>query len=265
MILKTRRWGPASPQSIVCVHGVMQNGGVFEKLAQRLAGAGHSVHAVDLRGHGESGREPPWDAGTHVADLLETLQAAGIGRASWMGHSFGGRLVAEAAARAPGRSDRLVLLDPGLEVPAQIALRSAEIDRLDWSFATVDGALNAMLSSDSVVAAPREVVEAFVRSDVRKGADGRYRFGFCPSAAVVAWSEMSRPAPPVAQLPTLVIRAAVPLFPPDSAHESRYLETLGDLLTVTTVPNGHNVLWESPVETAEAIERFLRAAAPSLA
>jgi hypothetical protein len=26
---------------------------------------------------------------------------------------------------------------------------------------------------------------------------------------------------------------------------------------MTTVPNGHNVLWESPVETVEAIERFI--------
>jgi lipase len=263
MILKTRRWGPASAQSIACVHGVMQHGAVFEELAQRLADAGHSVIAVDLRGHGESGREPPWDGDTHVDDLLETLEAAGVQRASWIGHSFGGRLVAQAAARAPERSDHLVMLDPGLGVPAEVALRSAEIDRLDWSFATADGALNAMLSSDSVVAAPREVVEAFVRSDVRKGSDGRYRFSFCPSAAVVAWSEMSRSAPAIVQLPTLIVRAAVPLFPPDGAHESRYLEALGDLLTVTTVPNGHNVLWESPAETAEAIEHFLGAAAPS--
>lgn len=263
MVLKTRRWGPAGPRCVACVHGVAQHGAIFEDLAQRLVSAGHSVLAVDLRGHGESGRLPPWDIDTHIGDLLETLDAAGVERASWVGHSFGGRLAAEAAVRAPERSDRLVLLDPGLEVPAQIALRSAEIDRLDWSFATADGALNALLSSDSVVAAPRQVVEAFVRDDVRKGPDGRFRFSFCPSAAVAAWSEMSRPAPPVARLPTLVLRAAVPLFPPDSALESRYAETLGDLLTARTVPNGHNVLWESPAETGEAIERFLGAAAPS--
>ncbi|HEY6550292.1 MAG TPA: hypothetical protein VIY71_03725, partial [Solirubrobacterales bacterium] len=132
-----------------------------------------------------------------------------------------------------------------------------------WSFATVAGALNALLSSDSVVAAPREVVETYVRDDVREGPDGRFRFSFCPSAVVVAWSEMSLPAPAVARLPTLIVRAEVPLFSLDKGHESRYQETLGDLLTMTTVPNGHNVLWESPAETAEAIEGFLGAAAPS--
>ncbi|HXS32740.1 MAG TPA: alpha/beta fold hydrolase [Solirubrobacterales bacterium] len=255
--MKTHRWGPPGAQSVVCVHGVAQHGGVFEGLGKRLVAAGHSVLAVDLRGHGESGRVPPWDSATHVDDLIETLDAAGVERASWVGHSFGGRLVAEAVARVPERSDRLVLLDPGLEVEAEAALRSAEIDRLDWNFATADGALNALLSSDSVVAAPREVVAAYVRSDVRKGPDGRFRFGFCPGAAVVAWSEMALPAPPIARLPTLIIRAAVPLLSPDGAQESRYSDALGDLLTVTTVPNGHNVLWESPVETGEAVERFL--------
>lgn len=257
MILKTRRWGAVGSRCFVCVHGVTQHGGVFEGLARRLVDAGHSVLAVDLRGHGESGREPPWDTATHVDDLLETLDEVGVERASWIGHSFGGRLVAEAAARAPQRSVRLVLLDPGLQVPVAYALRSAEIDRLDWSFATVEGALNALLSSDSVVAAPRQVVDAFVREDVRKGPDGRFRFSFCPSTAVVAWSEMSLPPPPIAQLPTLVVRAAAPLFAPDGAQEARYTEALGELLVTRTVPNGHNVLWESPAETAEAIERFI--------
>jgi lipase len=257
MILKAHRWGPQAPHCVVCVHGVAQHGGVYEDLAQRLVAAGHAVLAVDLRGHGESGREPPWDSTTHVGDLLETIDAAAVERVSWVGHSFGGRLVAEAAAVAPERSERLVLLDPALGVPARLALQNAEIERLDWSFATVDGALNALLSSDSVLAAPREVVEAFVRDDVRKGPDGRFRFSFSPSAVVVAWSEMTLPAPPFAQLPTLILRAATPLFPPDGALESRYREALGELLTMATVPNGHNLLWESPAETGEAIERFL--------
>jgi lipase len=262
VVLKTRRWGLAGPRSIVCVHGVTQHGGVFEELGQRLASAGHSVLAVDLRGHGESGRIPPWSCATHIDDLIETLDAAGVESASWVGHSFGGRLAAEAAAREPELTDRLVLLDTGLALPAERALRGAEMDRLDWSFATVDGAINALLSSDSVVASPEEVVAAYVRDDVRKGPDGRFRFRFCPSAAVVAWSEMALPAPPMVRCPTLVVRAAVPLVPPDPRLDALYEEALGDELTVLTVPNGHNVLWESPAETGEAVERFL---APLLA
>jgi lipase len=263
MKLNVRRWGLSNSHAVVCIHGVAQHGGVFEDTGERLAAAGHSVIAVDLRGHGESGRQPPWNAETHVGDLIETIDGLGVESAVWIGHSFGGRLAAEAAALHPERSRRLVLLDPGLAVPPERALQGAELERLDWSFATVDGAVNAVLSNDAVVASPREVVEAYARDDVRKGPDGRFRFRFCPSAAVVAWSEMTLPPPSVAQLPTLFIYAEAPLFD-GSAMGRRYEEELGDLLTLTGVPNGHNVLWESPEETIGAVERFLEPAAESV-
>jgi lipase len=256
MILETHRWGASDAESVVCVHGVAQHGGVFAGLGQHLAASGRSVVAVDLRGHGNSDREPPWDTDTHVGDLLETVDRLGIERVSWVGHSFGGRVVAAAAASAPQRTQHLVLLDPGIELSPQRALRSAEIERLDWSFATVEGAVNALLSNEAMVAPPRDVVAAFVGEDVRKGPDGRYRFRFCPSAAVVAWSEATLPAPPTAQLPTLVVRAEVSLAEGD-ALERKYKEQLGDLMTAVVVPHGHNVLWEAPAETIGAIERFL--------
>jgi pimeloyl-ACP methyl ester carboxylesterase len=256
MQLATRRWGPAGPNCVVCVHGITQHGGIFAALGERLEACGHSVAAVDLRGHGESGREPPWNTEAHVEDLLQTVDALGAERVSWVGHSFGGRLAAAAAAAAEQRTERLVLLDPGLEASPEHALQSAEIERLDWSFATVDGALNALLSSDSFASPPRDAVAAYVRDDVRKGPDGRFRFSFCPSAVVVAWSEMTLAPPPIAKVPTLFVRAEVPLID-GSAQERRYRDALGDLLTGTTVPNGHNMHWESPRETIAAIESFL--------
>lgn len=256
MKLNTHSWGPSDTRAIVCLHGVAQHGAVFEDLGRRLGGSGHSVVSLDLRGHGESGHEPPWNVETHLRDIEETIDSLGIERVSWVGHSFGGRLAAELAAKLVDRTEAVALLDPGLTVPAERALRSAEIERLDWNFATVDGALNALLSNETIVASPREVVAAYVQDDVRKGADGRFRFRFCPSAVVVAWSEMTLPPPPVAQIPTLLVAAEKPLFDGNRQHR-RYAEELGELLTRVDVPNGHNVLWESPQETMDAVERFL--------
>lgn len=260
MVLATRRWGAPDAAAVVCVHGITQHGGIFADLGERLAARGRSVVAVDLRGHGDSGREPPWNTDTHVADLYETLDALGLERVAWVGHSFGGRLVAAAAAARPERGEKLVLLDPPPEAPPASALRSAEVERLDWSFATLDGAVNALLSTDRTADAPRHVVEAYARKDLRKGPDGRLRFGFSPSAVVTAWSEMTLPSPPIAPLPTLVVRPEVPLFDP-SVQAARYEEALGDRLTTVVVPKGHNVLWESPEETISAIEDFVGAAA----
>lgn len=254
--LNTQSWGDSGANPVICVHGLVQHGGVFEPLAAQLAQRGHAITAVDLRGHGRSRREPPWDVETHVDDLIETADALGLERAAWVGHSFGARVIAALAARATERVDRLALLEPGLSVPPERALRQAEIDRMDWSFGTVDGAVNAMLTSNSIVAAPRAVVAAFVTEDVQCGPDGRFRFSFCPSAVVVAWSEMTLPPPPVAPVPTLIVRAESPLIA-GSENERRYSEELGSQLTLVTVPNGHNVLWESPAETVAAVERFL--------
>lgn len=260
MVLASKRWGESSPECVVCIHGIAQHGGIYTALGERLAAGGHSVVALDLRGHGDSGREPPWDVETLVDDLFETLDELGVERAIWVGHSFGGRVAATAAAREPERSRSLALLDSAIEVPAAAALRSAEVERLDWSFATVEGAVNALLSSGRTVAAPHDVVTAYVVDDLRKGPDGRFRFNFSPAAVVAAWSEMARPAPPIAPVPTLAVRPEVPLFD-DSVRGPRYRETLGDLLTEISVPNGHNVLWEAPAETISAIERFVSDAA----
>jgi len=260
MILHSRRWGPETADCVVCVHGVAQHGGIFGDLGDRLAGQGHSVVALDLRGQGDSGREPPWNTEAHVQDLFDTLDSLGIERVTWVGHSFGGRLVAAAAAAAPERTTALALLDPGFEVNPAIALQSAEIERLDWSFATADGALNAVLSNGAMVAPDRELVAAYVNDDIRKGPDGRFRFRFSPSAAVVAWNEVTLAAPPITQVPTLLAIAETSLIIA-GALKPRYQEALGDLLSEATVPNGHNLLWESREETISAIEGFLGGAA----
>lgn len=256
MRLNARTWGPQGGEAVVCVHGLTQHGGIFEQLGRRLVEDGYRVASLDLRGHGDSGREPPWNTETHVADLLETVGDLGIERATWIGHSFGGRMIAALAAAAPERVGALVLLDPGFTVPPAYALESAEVERLDWSFATVDGAVNALLSSDSVVASPQEVVSAYVESDLVRGADGRLRFGFSPSAAVVAWNELTLPAPEIAPVPTLLVRPVTSTIH-NRVDDRRYRDALGSLLTMAAVPNGHNVLWESPRETEAAIVDFL--------
>jgi len=263
MLLNVCCWGEAHAKSIVCIHGLTQRGGVFGPLAERLAELSYRVVSVDLRGHGKSGHEPPWSTERHVHDVLETLNSLGVQRYTLIGHSFGGRVAAATAAAAAESTESLVLLDPGLEIPPQRALQGAELDRLDWSFERPEGAINALLAGNGVIATSRDTVAAYVAEDVRKGSDGRYRFSFCPSAVVAAWSEMCLPAPPIATLPTLVVCVEGSLF--TASLEERYRAGLSSLLSVVRVPNGHNVLWESAEETTEAVERFLRVGGPDSA
>ena len=112
MILNTRSWGETKQKGIVCIHGVGQHGGVFSELGEHLAERGQAVTAVDLRGHGDSGREPPWNVERHLQDLLETLDSLGIRRAALVGHSFGGRVAAALAVALVERTRCLILLEP---------------------------------------------------------------------------------------------------------------------------------------------------------
>ena len=91
---------------LVLVHGVIAEGMLYARTLRRLAGAGFRVIAVDSAGHGRSrglGRRGwRWD---NYVDLHErVLDHLGIERAVLVGHSMGGRIVVDLAARRPERA-----------------------------------------------------------------------------------------------------------------------------------------------------------------
>src|SRR3954466_6118996 len=120
MQLHMHEWGTEGAAPLVCLHGLTSHGERYAPLAEEhLVPKWFHVLAPDLRGHGRSDWEPPWHLETLVADVpdgLETLNARGMGRTTFMGHSLGGRLVLELAALAPERLGRAVLLDPAIQV-----------------------------------------------------------------------------------------------------------------------------------------------------
>jgi len=105
--LHFHRWGP-EPARVLLIHGITSSGATMWQLGEALADRG--VVAPDLLGHGES---PDADRYT-VADLAAGL---GSGYELVVGHSLGGFVAAHAAAHDPGFAQRLVLLDPALEIP----------------------------------------------------------------------------------------------------------------------------------------------------
>lgn len=97
---------------LVLVHGIAANLAFwFPRVAPALARR-HRVTVYDLRGHGLSAMPP---AGYTPADMAGDLRALldhlGIERADLVGHSFGGTVCLEFAARHPGRVRSLVLAD----------------------------------------------------------------------------------------------------------------------------------------------------------
>jgi lipase len=245
MRLSSRSWGPDDGSLVVCLHGVTSHAGRYERLArERLPD--RRVFALDLRGHGGSGWEPPWDVETHVADLLETVEEP----ATWIGHSFGGRLVAEVAARAPERVERAVLLDPALHIAPPTALEQAELIRLEARFGSVEDYADARIASGTILRAPRELLVEELAEDLVPADDGdRLRVHFCRSTIVAAWNEMAAPAPPLPACPTLVVLGEGSWIPYEAPPAPN--------VEVVRVPGGHTVLWDAFDETADAVVAFL--------
>jgi pimeloyl-ACP methyl ester carboxylesterase len=91
--------------TLLLLHGTLSNANQLRRLSERLRQA-FTVVAIDRRGSGATELEPrvaagPIDVAVHVADIGAVLAAEGLGPALVVGHSYGGCLALELAARRP--------------------------------------------------------------------------------------------------------------------------------------------------------------------
>jgi lipase len=253
--LNVHVWGDETAPRIVCLHGITGWGGHFGELARRQLTSTHRVLAPDLIGHGDSPWEPPWSIG---AQLEALAGAVGDKPAVWIGHSYGGRIAFEMAARRPDLVVRLVLLDPAIFLPPHAALHSAESSIGDRSYTSLDEALDRRYEESSLHDAPRELVAAELEHRLVQHADGRWRYRYSQASVIAAYGEMATQPPPFenVRVPTLLLLGAESFLPYDFLVES-HRAALGPLLTEVTVPGGHTLLWDALEPTGQAIRAFL--------
>ncbi|MEU8892747.1 alpha/beta fold hydrolase [Streptomyces sp. NPDC048442] len=113
MQLNTHTWGEGDRTALL-IHGIMADHRAWRTVGPALAGKGYRVIAVDLRGHGLSGRADSYTPEDFADDLVETLPA---GAELAVGHSLGGLVLSLAVDRL--RPARAVYSDPAwhLELP----------------------------------------------------------------------------------------------------------------------------------------------------
>ena len=186
---------------------------------------------------------------TLVSDVLETLESHAVARADWAAYSYGGLVAATLAAAAPERIGRLALLEPALGLRPDICLEYAGREFDTSSYASGEEAVAALLEDEWIFHAPREMLEEEVQTNMVRGQDGRLRYRYDRAAAIVAWSEMARRPPEVADVRTLIV---VGKRSPLTVDTGRFPEA-----DVVAVPGGHSVLWDAFGPTAAALQRFL--------
>ena len=252
MILNHYEWGDSAAPPLICIHGVGSYGGSWRRVAEERWSAHFRVIAFDLRGHHDSGWEPPWTNATYLADLLESIDALGIEQPDWVGLSFGGRLLLEMAATTPERIRRAAILEPVIQIPPALALHRAQQELTGDVWDSLDAFLGSRENTGDID--PALAGELAAQFDELP--DGRIRRRTCQPAVVSIFSEFAAPSPPPETLtvPALLLYSpAFGLVTPEQLEAYRpYVEE------VVEVPGLHAVLWTAFDETAGAVERFLR-------
>jgi pimeloyl-ACP methyl ester carboxylesterase len=131
---------------LVLASGLLLTDRLYVQTLSRLAGAGFRVVAIDVAGSGISDDGKGLDEyGRLLGRVLDEL---GVERAVLAGHSLGGRLVTELAARSPERVVGLLLVD------ASVGASWDTLVRLIGYAPPSVGVLGAMLLADTLGTVP---------------------------------------------------------------------------------------------------------------
>lgn len=109
-MMNTETLGRASSPPLIMLHGWGQSLTQLKPLAELLSSR-YYIHLIDLPGFGLS--QPPtnvWGTMDYAKQLLTYMDENRISKASFLGHSFGGKVSLQIAATHPEKVENLILI-----------------------------------------------------------------------------------------------------------------------------------------------------------
>lgn len=174
--------GPQSGMPLVLLHGLSRDWRSFEVIFGPLAEKFH-LFAVDLRGHGRSGRVAAGYRVTACADdVCDFLQAKLPAGAAVFGHSLGGMVALSVAARQGGAVRALVIGDSAI-TPASL--------RKSMYYALFSQLHSLLLQSRTIDELSRQIAEITIQFP---GINESFRLGELPGNDDAALREWARSA-----------------------------------------------------------------------
>ena len=243
---------------LVILHGFLGAGGNWHTLARRFA-TRRTVLVPDARNHGRSPHTDAFSYEAMAADVGAVLDAHGLDRAAFVGHSMGGKTAMHLALTRPERVERLVVVDiaPGVS-PASHAPILDALAEIDLARLTQRAEVEAALASN----VPDADTRGFLLKSLQRTPDG-FRWALnvpvlrAHTGTVGAGIAGTLPASirPYAG-PTRFVRGGRSRYVTDAdLPEIERLFPTADLVTIEGA--GHWVHAEAPDALFEAVEAFL--------
>lgn len=246
------RWyaGGSGEPTLLLIHGGGAHAAWWEPVLGALV-ARQRVIALDLSGHGDSGRRAGgYPTATWAKEVGAVLETVAGGSAAIVGHSLGGRIGTMAAGRHPQFVEALVTLDsvvppqPGEPIPRVGAIKLYDSEqRILAAF---------RLMPPQPPAAPA-IMARLARRSIARTADGRFTWKFDPSVFGLLDEHVVNADIPLIRCPvTLVFGGLSDVTQP--AIADHYQALLGrELCTFTLARSHHHV----PLDVPDELERLL--------
>ncbi len=234
---------PALP-CVVFIHGAMHDHSGWTLLARWCAHHGFGVLAINQPGHGRSDGAPLASIEALADWTLALMSAAGVARATLVGHSMGTLIALEAAARSPERVTRLVLLGTAYPMKVSDALLGTAREAPHRAIDMVNALSISTLASKPSYPGPGMWVHGSNRALMRNQQDRQLQtnlfehdFRLCDAYAG-GTAAMARVHCPT----TLIVGARDQMTPPKAT------QALAAALkaAVVTVAAGHHLMAEAP-------------------
>jgi esterase len=168
-----RDLGGAGHPPLVILHGLLGSSRNWQTAGADLVAKFH-VYALDLRNHGRSPHAEEMTYAAMMDDVLAWLDAQGITKAAFLGHSLGGKVAMLLACRHPGRVARLIVVDiapKSYALPAHHEEFTA-MNELDLSRLTS----RAEAEQQFEMRVPKWAMRKFLVTNLERDADGRWRW-----------------------------------------------------------------------------------------
>jgi pimeloyl-ACP methyl ester carboxylesterase len=249
-----RSWGDAGDREIVLVHGGAASSRWWDHIAPALADEG-CVTAIDLSGHGESGRRSSYSIDEWAAEPVAAVARAPRVERILIGHSLGGFVSLRSAALFPTAFDRVIVIDsPVRDQDEKSAARLRARARPHRPSPTRKDAESRFaprpLQPDSLPYILRHIAATSV---VRTVAGWTWRF----DPQVFDRPGLSPDDLAPLEIPVTILRAEHGMLTEQMAERMR--DILGPSTTVTELPDtGHHAMLDRPLLLIEALRRAIQ-------